>query len=272
MAKHQISLFSMANSFLLNKSLIWNLTKREIFSRYKGSFFGLFWSIFNPVFMLGVYTFVFSVVFKGRWGQGSDSKSEFALILFAGLIVFNLFSECFNKAPVIITDNVNYVKKIVFPLEVMSFVNVGTAIFHAFMSSVVWLVFYTVLIGMPHLTILFFPAIILPLVFISLGISWLLMSVGVYIRDLTQVVGIATTILMFLSPIFYPMDALPKEYQSLLSLNPLAPSISSIRDIFYWGVVPDVSSYFIYLCCSFFIAYIGYVWFQKTRKGFSDVL
>jgi len=260
------------NSFWKNRSLIKILVIREVLGRYKGSIFGILWSFFNPVFMLIVYTFVFSVVFKTRWGSGGDSKTEFALILFAGLIIFNLFAECLNRSPGLILANVNYVKKVVFPLEILPLVSLGSALFHALIGLVVWLVAYCIFFGAPHLTVLLFPLVILPLLFFILGISWVLASLGVYIRDVSQFVGMAVTVLMFLSPIFYPITAIPERYQFLIQLNPISPAIEQIRQVLFWGEVPNLDIWAIYLLASLTIALLGFAWFQKTRKGFADVV
>jgi lipopolysaccharide transport system permease protein len=262
----------MVNSFWRHRSLITALVQREVVGRYRGSFMGILWSFFNPVFMLVVYTFVFSVVFKARWSGGSDSKTEFALILFAGLIVFNFFAECFNRSPTLILSNANYVKKVVFPLEILPWITVGSALFHMVISLTVWLLAYLMLFGVPHLTVLLFPLIILPLLLMIMGLTWALASLGVYLRDVAQFIGILTTVLMFLSPIFYPASALPEKYQHLLMLNPLTPAIESARDILFWGKLPDFNILGIYLAGSALIAWLGFAWFQKTRKGFADVI
>ena len=262
----------MVASFWRNRNLIKTLIKREVIGRYRGSVFGILWSFFNPVFMLIIYTFVFSVVFKSRWTGGSDSRTEFALVLFAGLIVFNLFAECFNRAPSLILANVNYVKKVVFPLEILPWVSLGSAFFHTLVSLSVWLLAYIILIGIPHATVLLMPLVILPLLLFIMGISWGLAALGVYLRDVSQLIGMATTVLMFLSPIFYPVTALPEKYRSLIMLNPLAPTIGEMRDTLYWGRPPDIMVWTIYLLGSALIAWLGFAWFQKTRKGFADVL
>ena len=202
----------------------------------------------------------------------SDSKTEFALILFAGLIVFNLFAECFNRAPGLILANVNYVKKVVFPLEILPWVALGSALFHALISLGVWLIAYLILFGVPHITVLLFPLVILPLLLLIMGLTWALASLGVYLRDVSQFIGILTTVLMFLSPIFYPASALPEAYRHLLLLNPLTPVIEQARDVLFWGKVPDMTILSIYLLMTAFIAWLGFAWFQKTRKGFADVL
>jgi lipopolysaccharide transport system permease protein len=176
----------MAASLWRNRSLVMALCKREIAGRYRGSLLGMFWSFFHPVFMLAVYTFVFSVVFQARWGSGSGSKTEFALVLFAGLIVFNLFAECVNRSPALILLNVNYVKKVIFPLEILPWVTLSAALFHAGVSLFVWLVAYVLLFGLPHMTVLYVPLVIFPLCLFTVGISWALASLGVYLRDVAQ--------------------------------------------------------------------------------------
>lgn len=272
MQQFSIAPRQMLASSWRNRGLIKALVEREVLGRYRGSLFGILWSFFHPLFMLTVYTFVFSVVFKSRWSGGSDSKTEFALVLFAGLIIFNLFAECVNRAPTLILTNVNYVKKVVFPLEILPWVALGSAIFHACISLLVWLLAYMLLFGMPHPTVLLLPLVILPLPFFILGLSWVLAALGVYLRDATQFIGILTTTLMFLSPIFYSAESLPPEYRHLLALNPLAPVIEQARQVLFWGRMPDLTLFATSLGGSMLIAWLGFAWFQKTRKGFADVL
>lgn len=262
----------MIASVYRNRGLISALIRREVVGRYRGSLIGILWSFLNPLFMLAVYTFVFSFVFKARWGTGSDSKSEFALVLFSGLMVFNIFSECIVRAPGLIIANINYVKKVVFPLEILPWVTLGASLFHCIVSLVVWLCAYVVFYGTPHLTVLLLPLVLLPLMFIVMGASWWLASLGVYLRDVGQFMGILTTTLMFVSPIFYPATALPEEYRKFLYMNPLTPTIEQVRDILFWGKVPDFSMIGIYCGVALFMSWLGFAWFQKTRKGFADVL
>ncbi|MBB5346597.1 ABC transporter permease [Desulfoprunum benzoelyticum] len=269
--------FSMAPSEMVaslwrNRYLIKTSIQREVVGRYRGSFMGILWSFFNPIFMLAVYTFVFSVVFKARWHAGSDSKTQFALILFAGLMVFNVFAECVNRAPGLILANTSYVKKVVFPLEILPLVNIGGALFHLCISFVVWLLAFLFLFGTPHLTILLFPVILLPLILFTAGISWWLASIGVYLRDVSQVINIVTTALMFLSPIFYSIASLPEKFQVFMNLNPLTPIIEQTRNILFWNKLPDLPVLAVCYAVSMVVAYLGFAWFQKTRKGFADVL
>lgn len=255
-----------------NRVLIMTLTQREILGRYRGSTMGILWSLFNPIFMLAVYTFVFSVVFKARWNTGSDSKSEFALILFSGLMVFSIFSECISKAPTQMTNNANYVKKVVFPLEILSWVTIGSALFHFAVSLAVWTIAYAVMIGTPHPSILLLPIVLAPLILFILGLSWALASLGVYVRDISQFIGLMITVLMFMTPIFYPASALPAAYKQLLYFNPLTPTIEMMRGILFWGILPDLRILGITAVTAIFAAWLGFAWFQKTRKGFADVL
>jgi lipopolysaccharide transport system permease protein len=232
----------------------------------------MFWSFLNPVLMLAVYTFVFGIAFNARWNQAGSSKTEFALILFAGLIIFNVFAECVTRAPSLVLLNVNYVKKVVFPLEILAWAAFGSAVFHLRVSLGVWLIFYAALYGLPNPTVALFPLVILPLALLILGVSWFLASLGVYLRDVTQFVGIAVTIMMFLSPIFYPLESIPAEFQPLLLMNPLTLAVEQARDLLVWGRIPDLSTYLGYLVECAIVAELGFAWFQKTRTGFADVL
>lgn len=272
MREFSISIDSMIKSFWNNRALLLTLVKREIAGRYRGSILGIFWSFLNPFFMLLVYTFVFSVVFKARWSGGSESKTEFALVLFAGLLVFNLLCECVNRAPGLIVSNTNYVKKIVFPLEILPGVILGAGLFNFAISLFIWLAFYMMFYGLPQLTVLFFPFIILPLVMFTLGMCWLLASLGVYLRDMGQIVNVLTMVLMYISPIFYPVSALPISYQTIVFLNPLTYLVEQTRAVMFWGKAPDMGLYVCYLIGSIIVAWLGFAWFQKTRKGFADVL
>jgi lipopolysaccharide transport system permease protein len=255
------------------RQLIWQMTKREIIGRYRGSVLGLFWSFFQPIFMLCIYTFVFSVVFQAKWGAThSESKTEFAIILFAGLIVFNFFAEVMNRSPEMIIQNVNYVKKVVFPLEILPFIAAGSALFHTFVSIVVLLAFNALVNHTFHLTAFLMPLILLPLVVLVLGVSWFLASLGVFLRDVGQTVGILTTALLFMSPIFFPPTALPEQLRAYLFLNPLTFIIEQSRHALIWGSAPDWSGLFCYLVGAGIFAWLGLLWFQKTRKGFADVL
>lgn len=254
------------------RRLISALSKREVSSRYRGSYLGIGWSLLNPAFMLAVYTFVFSVVFNARWGMQEHSKAEFALILFTGLIVFGVFSECITRAPGLILANTSYVKKVVFPLEVLVIVVMASALFNLLVSLLVWMAFYALFFGLPPVTSLLLPLVLLPLLFLTLGLSWLLASLGVFMRDVGQVVGVMVTALLFMSPIFYPLAAIPERYRYLIELNPMTQVIEQAREVLLWGRLPAFGPWAVSMALGLVCAWLGFVWFQKTRKGFADVL
>jgi len=270
-AAQPTSLVSLAHSLWRNRQLIVQMTKREVVGRYKGSVMGLAWSFFNPVFMLVVYTFVFSVIFKSRWG-GDESRTLFALVLFVGMIVLGLFSEVVNRAPSIILANINYVKKVVFPIEILPVIAMGAALFHTFISLSVLLIAFLLFNGFLYWTVIFIPLILLPLVIVTLGISWMLAAIGVFLRDVSQTIGLITTVLMFLSPVFYPVTAVPERFRPFIMANPLTFIIEQAREVFIWGHLPNWIGLGAYTLLATIVAWAGYYLFQKTRKGFADVL
>lgn len=252
------------------------MIKREVIGRYRGSFLGLLWTFVNPILMLAIYTFVFGVVFKIRLDPQStdiyDDKFAFALLLFTGLILFNLFSECLSRSPGLVLANVNYVKKVIFPLEILPLVSLGSALFHAGTSFLVLVTFMLVIDHPIHWTLICLPIIVLPLLLLILGLSWMLASIGVYVRDIGQFIGLILTMLLFLSPIFYPASALPESVRDYLFLNPLSFVIEQARAATLYGQLPDWSGLVIYYMLAAIVSWAGLMWFMKTRKGFADVL
>lgn len=273
-AAQPTSLLALGRSLWQNRSLIAQMSKREVVGRYKGSILGLAWSFFNPVFMLVVYTFVFSEIFKSRWGGVGleESKTQFAIVLFVGMIVLGLFSEVVNRAPTLVLANVNYVKKVVFPLEILPLIVMGAALFHAMISLAVLLSAFFLLNGYLHWTALLLPLVLLPLLILIMGLAWILASLGVFLRDVGQFVTILTTVLTFLSPIFYPVSAVPEAARVFIMANPLTFIIEQSREVLLWGHLPDWSGLGLYTLVALVFAWAGFVWFQKTRKGFADVL
>jgi lipopolysaccharide transport system permease protein len=272
MRRHGAKLTDLIAGFWRNRELIFQLTRREVIGRYRGSALGIFWSFVHPFLMLAIYTLVFGVIFKARWHVGQDSKAEFALVLFAGLLVYNIFSECAGKAPTLVVSNAGYVKKVVFPLEILAWVSVASALFHAAVSFSVWLLFYFVLLGTPPATALIFPIVLVDVVLLTLGVTWFLASLGVYVRDMVPLVAIATSALMFLTPIFYPLSAIPEDLRHYFYLNPFTFVVDQTRDLLIWGVLPSPQSMLALLALSVAVAWLGFAWFQKTRRGFADVL
>lgn len=271
-ARASISPLSLMVSIKRNKSLIYSLTRREIVSRYQGSMMGILWSFFYPILMLGIYTFVFSIVFKAKWSVDLNSKPAFALAMFVGLMFYNFFTECITRSPGLIFSNVNYVKKVLFPLEILPVVTVCCAVFHMVISMAVWIVFYLVTFKTLQPTMVLLPLLVLPAVLFTLGVSWLFTSLGVYFRDVSQIVGILATVLMFLTPIFYPISAIPEEYQIFIQANPLSIIIEQARDVMMLGRGLDWFLWGGSLAVSAMVAWLGFAWFQKTCKGFADVI
>ena len=272
-ASSPTSLFALVRIFIKHRQLIFQMIQREVIGRYKGSVIGLGWSFFNPILMLAVYTFVFSVVFKARWGiDTNESKTQFAVILFVGMIVHGLFAEVVSRAPSLILSNVNYVKKVVFPLEILPIISLGAALFHSLISVSVLLLAFVFFNGFLHWTVIFLPLVILPFMCLILGLAWIFASIGVFIRDIGQAINLIVMILMFLSPVFYPITALPEEFRPWLLANPLTFIIEQSREVLIWGKLPDFIGLLIYIFYSILLMWLGFAWFQKTRKGFADVI
>ncbi len=263
----------MLSSLLPHFPLLGQLIRRDIAGRYRGSALGMLWPLVNPLLMLAVYTFVFSVVFTARWPLAeAQPQGMFALILYAGLLVHGLAAEVLLRSPSAITAQVNYVKKVVFPLQILPLTMIGSALFHTLLGLVVLLAAQILIQGAIQTTLLWLPLIWLPYLLALCGASWILASLGVFLRDISQLMGLVVTLLLFLSPIFYPAEALPESYRPLLALNPLTVIITQTRNVLIWGKAPDLAMLGLYGAIAAAFAILGYAWFMKTRKGFADVL
>lgn len=270
---HSVSPTAMIGSIWRNRELIGQMTRREVLGRYKGSLLGVLWSFFNPLLMLAVYTFVFSVVFRARWSASAEeTKMQFAVILFVGMIVHGLFAEVLNRSPSLILSNVNYVKKVVFPLEILPVVAVCGTLFHTLISLVVLLIAFMLFNGFLHPTSIYIPVVLLPLIILVQGLAWAFASLGVFVRDISQAMAIVTTIMLFMAPVFYPITVLPEGVQAFVQANPLTFIIEQAREVLIWGRGPNWKGLLGYFLMSVAVAWLGYGWFQKTRKGFADVL
>jgi lipopolysaccharide transport system permease protein len=269
---HPATPVAMLGGLLRHRELLWDLVKRDFIGRYKGSMLGVLWSLFNPLLMLAIYTIVFSVAFKARWGTGEESKIAFAIVLFSGIIIHNFFAECLNRAPSLITSHPNYVKKVVFPLEILPWMALFAALLHFLVSFGVLLVFCLLAGVAVHIGVLLTPIILIPLILMILGFSWIFASLGVYLRDLSQVMGMVTTVALFLAPIFYPIEALPQAYRALLAWNPITLPVIQLRDLMLWDKPLQWDAWAISLAIGISVCTIGYWWFQKSRRGFADVL
>lgn len=254
------------------RSLTIELSKRDVLGRYRGASFGMLWSLISPFLMLMVYSFAFGVVMKARWPQTAQGHAHYSIILFIGLIVHGFFAECLNRSPHLITGNVNFVKRVIFPLEILPWPMVASALFHTFMNLLVFLALHLILDHTAAWTTLFLPLVLLPLVILTLGVSWMLAALGVYLRDIGQITGVLATAMLFLSSAMFPTTALPANLRWLLILNPLTFIIDQARAVTLWGQTPDWIGLGLYLACALAVLYLGFAMFQLTRRGFADVI
>jgi lipopolysaccharide transport system permease protein len=252
--------------------LVAQLTRRDVIGRYRGSFIGLFWSFFNPLLMLAVYTFVFGVIFQSRWEGQAGGHVGFSIVLFAGLNINALFAECAGRAPTVVVENTNFVKRVVFPLETLSWSVLGSGLFHLLVSTLVLLGIELLVLGSVPWTAFLFPLVVLPFVPFLAGMVWLLASLGVFLRDLKHAMSIITASMLFLAPIFYPAEFIPERYRDLLYLNPMTVIVEASRDVLIWGRLPAWDALGWYMLAVLVFCWIAFAWFERTRRGFADVL
>ncbi|MGH9425200.1 MAG: ABC transporter permease [Terriglobia bacterium] len=255
-----------------HRDLIAQFTVREVEGRYRGSFLGVLWSFANPLLMLTTYTLVFGVIFRSRWSGSTQNLGEVALVVFCGLIAFNLFNECVSRAAGLIVAVPSYVKKIVFPLEVLPVSVLGSALFHGLISLTV--LFAGVLLAAQKLpaTLLLLPLVAVPLVFLSLGVSWFLAGLGVFMRDIQHLAALLLQILLFATPIFYSLEIVPQPLRTVVSLNPLTPAVENFRRVILWGMAPLWMEWMAWTIASGGVLLLGYAWFMRTKKAFADVI
>ena len=265
--------FAAARHLYQQRHLVWRFAVRDVQTRYKGSFLGVLWSFIMPLLLLAVYTFVFGVVFRARWEPtGDEGTLHFAIALFAGLIVFHIFSECVTKATTVITSHPGYVKRVVFPLEALPLSLVVASLINAAISFLILVCGLLVVRQAVPLTIIYLPLVLLPLVFLTLGCSWFLASLGVFIRDATPMVSVAVMILMFLSAVFYPAAALPENLRWMVEANPIALVVDATRATLVFGGRPSGRTFLALTGFSLLVMQGGYLWFMRTKRWFADVI
>lgn len=252
--------------------LLLDLIKRDFIGKYKGSLLGFLWSLFNPLIMLCVYTIVFDVALKTKWNSENQNQIAFPIIIFVGMIVNNFFSECLTRAPSLVVMHPSYVKKVVFPIEILTCMTVGSAFIHFCISYFVVLIFCLfngVALG---INIALAPVIIFPLILTSIGLSWVISALGVYFRDMPQIASMLAIITQFIAPVFFPTDNMPTAYQILVCLNPITLPIIELRNLLFWGGAMNWFSWGGSLMVSLIICRSGFWFFDKMRGGFADVL
>jgi lipopolysaccharide transport system permease protein len=256
-----------------SRSLLWQFARRDVLGRYRGSLLGLTWSFLTPLLMLAVYSFVFVSVFRASWpGSARGSGMEFALQVFAGLLVFNLFAEVANKAPNLIVEQPNLVKKVIFPIELLAWVTVLSGLFHLLISAGTLLLVLLIARGGLPITALALPLVLIPFLPLLLGLGWFLSAIGVFVRDISPVMTMLVSLIMFLSPVFYSVASLEPDIQVWMNLNPLTLIIEQVRVVLLQGQWPAWGALTLYGLVSCAFAALGGTFFQLTRKGFADVL
>lgn len=259
---------SLTNNWYLIKNLAW----RQISIKYRGSMFGMLWAVFTPLLLLSVYTFVFSVIFSHRWEVLLKDKTNFALFLFAGLICHQFLAECITRSPGLLIENKTYVKKIIFPLEILAWVQIITTLFSFCVSLSILLLMYVALFGLPPVTALLLPLAFMPLIFLGLGISWLFATLGVFYRDMRHVTPILVILIMFLTPIFYPIQAVPEKYVIFINLNPEAGIVTFVRDMLFFGNMPNIYHLAVIWLVSILFASLSARLFLHMKRSFADVI
>jgi len=254
-----------------HRYLVGQLTRREVLLKYRGSYLGIGWSFFYPLLLLATFTLVFGHIFGARWHARAHPAIPLVLVMYCGLAVFNLFAETAAAAPRLILGYQSYVKKIIFPTEILPLVLVMSSTVHAAINFMILLLFIA-LFAKLHLTLLLVPLILLPLWLFVLGVAWLLAATGVFVRDLGHVMPVFVQILMFLSPVFYPQSAVPASLQWLYHINPLGVIIEELRQVALWGVPPDWIKWLAVLTVSGATALAGYAFFTRSQEEFADVL
>lgn len=259
-------------AFGRHRNLTRELVRNEILGRYRGATFGMLWSLLSPFMMLVVYTIAFGSILKGRWPQVGDTHAEFGLVIFVGIFVHGFFGECFTRAPRLMLENSNYVKRVVFPLDILPWTMVLAGLFHLAMNVVVFCLLSFFVYQQLSPLVLLLPLVLAPLVLLNVAVSWVMSSLGVYLRDIAQVAPVVATAMFFLSSAIIPVDAVPEKYQLVFKLNPLTFFIDQARAVALWGQQPDWSGLAWYAVGSLVAVFAAHAWFRSTSRGFADVL
>ncbi|MEN1957594.1 ABC transporter permease [Luteimonas changyuni] len=254
------------------RDLTRELVMRDILGRYRGATFGLLWSLLGPLMMLLIYTIAFGEILGSRWKQASGGEAPFGVVLFLGIMVHGFFAECLGRSPRLMVDNANYVKRIVFPLHILPWTVMLSAGFHLLANVLVFAVLATMLAGTFSPWIFLVPVVVLPLALLAVAMGWLLSSLGVYLRDLSQAMPVVVTALLFLSSAIIPVDALSEKYQLVFQLNPLTFFIDQVREVALWGRLPDWTGLAWRGVVSVVVLYLCYAWFRVSSRGFADVV
>ena len=251
--------------------LVVPLVRRELAARYRGSALGLAWAVLTPVVMIAIFTFVFAGVFGARFGA-TGSAWDYALYLFCGLLPWTAFQDSLQAASGVVVANANLVKRVVFPLETLPVAQTLAALVVQVAGTLVLVAAALVLRGELHASALWLPALVAPQLLLTLGAAWLVASLGVFVRDTAQGLGLVLTGWMYLTPIIYPEAIVPERYRALLNLNPFTPLVRCHRRVLLEGAPPDWAGLAYFTSCALLVFLFGYWWFARTRRNFADVI
>lgn len=255
------------------RDLVRQFTWRLFTARYRGTHLGAFWAVLFPLTLLGVYTFLFNFVFKARWGASQPSNFlEFAVVILTGMVVYGIFGESTTRAASLVVDNPNFVKKVVFPLEILPVASVGSSLIYASFGIAIALIGAGFFVKGPLVTWALFPLVLVPLVMWCLAAGWFLASLGVFVRDTGNVAGIVVgQVLFFLTPVLYKREQLG-DFAWLADLNPLTSIIEGARRTLLEGLAPAWVPLGLSTLGGLIVMQLGYAFFMKSKRGFADVL
>jgi len=252
--------------------VLFRLSWVQFVTRYRGALFGVFWALLIPLLMLAILTVVFSVIFPSRWGSDIDINVPFAALLFSGLLVHSMCAEVITRSTICITENPNYVKKVLFPLELLPIVIVVGAAIQGLIGFLILLALIILYTGELPMEVIVVPLLLVPYFVFLMGVSWILASIGTFAKDVGHVAGLLVTLLLFVSPILYPVNALPDWMQPYMYLNPLTFVVEEIRQLVIFGKISPVSQYFTYYAAAIASAGVGFKVFECSKRHFADVI
>jgi len=248
------------------------LIRRELESALKGTMLGWLWMLLVPLILLAVYTFAFGVVFAAQWRDRAPQPFLFPMLYFNGLLLFGLFVNSLNRAPNLMRDNATYIRQIVFPVQVFVPVVMGAELVKLGVGFLILMPAYLLIMGIPPLAALSYPLGVVGLLLFTAGMCWTLSALGVFLRDLGQAMQPVSMLLLFLSPLFYPLSSVPERFQWAFYINPLAFPLEATRNALFFGEWPSLTGSLLYLLAGWACAVAGFALFQRLRPGFADVL
>ncbi|HEY1035585.1 MAG TPA: ABC transporter permease [Pseudoxanthomonas sp.] len=267
-----VALLSPFAALIRHRALIRELTRREVDGRYRGASLGMLWALVSPFLMLCIYAIAFGTVLGGRWPEVRATDTPFSIVLFAGMIPYFVLAECMVRSTELVIANPSYVKRVVFPLEILPWPMIFSALFHCLMNVIVFLAMRMAMEHRFEWTVLYMPAVILPIALVGLGVAWFISSLSVYVRDLRQMMGLASMAILFLSSVMIPLATVPQKYKAIFMLNPLSFIAEQSRAVLIWGQAPDWAGLGWHVAAALAFLYAGYAWFLSTKRGFADVL